>query len=311
MPPSGNTFDTGRPMPATGLKRLMVDHPLTAYFAIAILGTWLLLLPIVLSADGLGLFQYHVPFAIFVTLFLLSSYAGPTLGAFVVTHALEGRAGMARFFRRYGLWRVGVLPYLFVLFAFPLFWLVATGSVLGSAPWQAVAAQPLTYFTTYLPAVLIFPAFITWGEEPGWRGFAVTRMQVRYSPLVAALVVGLIHGLWHLPNFLMVAGPTAAGPFNLINFALNTVVIMLVSIIFSWVFNNARQSILIAVLVHASFNAAGMWVGGLLPSIPPLAIYVLYGLYALFALVIVIATKGRLGYKPQDVPGEVIASAAR
>jgi uncharacterized protein len=310
MATTADRFTAERTAAAAVRKRLIVAHPVTAFFVLAIAGTWLFQLPMVLSSDGLGVFQYQVPFPIFVTLFLLSSFAGPTLGAVVVTQALDGRGGVARFFRRYGLWRVGILPYLLVLFGFPIIWLVATCSQLGIAPLQALAAQPLSFFTTYLPALLIFPALITWGEEPGWRGFALTRLQERHSPLVAALVVGLVHGIWHLPNFLMVAGPTAAGPFNPVNFAINTALIVAVSFIFAWVFNNARQSILIAVLIHASFNAAGMWVGGLVPNLTPSALYVVYGIYALVALILIIATRGRLGYQPQQAPGVRGAGAA-
>ena len=283
-------------MPVSGIKRLFVAHPVTSFFALAIAGTWLCQLPMILSADGLAVFQFHVPFPLFVALFLLSSFAGPTLGAVLVTDALEGRAGVKRFFRRYGLWRVGVWPYLFVLFGFPILWLIAISTQIGpAAVAQAFAAQPLSFFTTYLPAVLIFPAIITWGEEPGWRGFAQTRLQERYSPVLAALVVGLVHGIWHLPNFLMIAGPTAAGPFNPVNFAANILVILFVTMIFTWVFNNARLSILIAVLVHASFNATGAWMNSLV-KIPPATAYVLYGLYAVVALLLVLATRGRLGY---------------
>ena len=292
------TLTAQRPASEAGIQRMIIDHPIAAYFALALIGTWLFQLPIILSTDGLGLIQYQVPFPIFVALFLLSTFAGPTVGAVVVTHALEGRAGVKRFFRRYVQWRVGILPYLIVLFGFPLLWLIAVSSQMGLVPLQAIAAQPATYVTSYLVGVLVFPAIIQWGEEPGWRGFALTRMQERYSPLVAALVVGLVHGIWHLPNYLMVGGPNAAGPFDPVKFGLNTLVVMVISIIFSWVYNRANQSILIAVLIHSSLNAAQAWVPRLVPNLPVQAEYVLLGLYGLTALILIIATKGRLGYKP-------------
>lgn len=280
----------------SGLARLLVAHPVASYFVLAIAGTWLCLLPILVSADALNLVPFTPSFPLFVALFVLSSYAGPTLGAVIVTRALEGGPGLRRFFRRYVQWRVGVLPFLLVFFGFPLVWLAAMTVQLGGGVWQALAAQPLTFFTTYLPAVLIFPALITWGEEPGWRGFALTRLQERYTPLVAALTVGFVHGVWHLPNFLMTSGPTAAGPFDPLKFGGNILVIMVISIIFSWVFNLGKQSILIAVLLHASFNATGAWLNGLV-KIPLATEYVLYGLYLAIALVLVIATRGRLGYR--------------
>jgi uncharacterized protein len=299
MATSEDALTMGRKAPLTGVQQLFAAHPLTSYFTLAILGTWLLQVPMIVSADGLGLFQFHVPFALFAALFILSSYTGPTLGAVLVTNALEGRAGVAHFFRRYALWRVGIVPYLLVFFLFPVLSLAAIATQLGPATWQALAAHPGSFFTTYLPAVLIFPAIITWGEEPGWRGFALTRMQARYHPALAALVVGLVHSIWHLPNFLMIGGPNAAGPFNLANFAANTAVIIALTFIFSWIFNNARQSILIAVLAHASFNATGAWLNSIMKA-PSAAGPVAYALFGVVALVIVVATRGRLGY--DDMP---------
>lgn len=313
MATSEGALVEGRQTPLTGVQRLFAAHPLTSYFILAFLGTWLLNVPMIVSADGLGLFQFRVPFPIFVALFILSTYTGPTLGAVLVTNALEGRAGVARFFRRYVQWRVGIVPFLLVFFLFPILTLAAIATQLGAAAtWQALAAQPLSFFTTYLPAVLIFPALITWGEEPGWRGFALTRMQARYHPALAAVVVGLMHGIWHLPNFLMVGGPNAAGPFNPARFAINTAVIIGVTLIFSWIFNLGRQSILIAVLAHASFNASSAWLGGLM-TIPESAGPVAYALLAAVALVIVIATRGRLAYDGrvrQPAPATPVLEAA-
>ncbi|NLF78118.1 MAG: hypothetical protein GX573_20690, partial [Chloroflexi bacterium] len=134
MATHAEAFTGPLPVSTTGIKRLMAEHPVTSFFAIALIGTWLFQLPMILSSDGLGLLPYQVPFPIFVVLFLLSTFAGPTLGAVVVTDALEGRAGVRRFFRRYVQWRVGILPYLIVLFGYPLLWLAAVSSQLGLAP---------------------------------------------------------------------------------------------------------------------------------------------------------------------------------
>lgn len=290
----------------SAITRLLIDHPVTSYFVLAFVGAWLCLLPIVLSTDGLGLVPFQTPFPLFVALYLLASFAGPTLAAVLVTLALEGRAGLGPFFRRYVQWRVGVVPYVLALLGFPLIWLVAMTALMGAAGWQALLAQPLTFVTTYLPAVLFFPGLITWGEEPGWRGFAQTRLQERHRPVLAALLVGFLHGVWHLPNFLMTNGPTAAGPFNPVNFIANIVVVLFVTIIFTWVFNTGRQSILIAVLVHASFNATGAWLGGMV-EMPQAVGWAIYGLYALVAVVLVVATRGRLGYKPAaSAPAPVV-----
>ena len=271
---------------------------MTSFFVLAFAGTWFFLAPIVLGQDGLGLLSYHVPFVSYVILFLAGTFLGPTLAALSVTAALEGKAGLRHFLRRYAQWRVGAQWYLFFLIGFPAMYLVAATFWMGAEPWLALVREWPAIFTVYLPAILIFPAMINWGEEAGWRGFAQTHMQMRYGALVASLTIGFLHGLWHLPIFLLVDGPPALGPFNLAEFLLNTVNIMLLTVIWTWIFNGAQQSILIASLMHATFNATQALIGTLLPNQPEQVGYTVLAIMVLWAALVIILTKGQLGYRP-------------
>ncbi|MFN8442858.1 MAG: CPBP family intramembrane glutamic endopeptidase [Caldilineaceae bacterium] len=216
-----------------------------------------------------------------------------------ITAAREGKPGVKQFLRRFGQWRVGWQWYLIILFGFPALYLIPATVWLGTAPWQALVAQWPTFFTVYLVATLIFPALLNWGEEIGWRGFAQTHMQTHRGALRTSLIVGLLHGLWHLPVFILVTGPAALGPFDLSKFLLNTVMIMTVTIIWTWIFNGANQSILIASLMHAAFNATQAWVGTLLPNLSPTVGYTFAVSLAVTALLIIVLSKGDLGYKPE------------
>ena len=286
-----------QPASSSQLKHLISGHPLVAYFVIAFAGTWLTELPLVLGKDGLGLLSYHVPFPLFVALFLLSSYAGPTLGAFLVTAASEGKAGVRHLLRRYLRWRVGLQWYLLVLLGYPAVYLLVASVFLGTAPLNALIHQWPLFFTSYLPAILVFPAIITWGEEPGWRGFALPRLQRQYGPLIGSLILGFLHGIWHLPAFQLPF--LSGGPFNILSFAINTLAIMIVTITWTWVFNNTRGSILIAVLLHAAFNANGSLIHQLVPAMPVNGWADLAALL-LVTLLIIIFTRGRLGYNPEQ-----------
>lgn len=288
------------------MNQVLSRNPIVAYLVLAFAGTWLPVLPLVLSQNGLGLYYLKAPEWVFALPFILGTYTGPTLAAILVTWALEGKPGLKTFFGRYVLWRVGFRWYLLVVLAYPLLYLLAATLVMGATPWQNLLYKWPAFFTAYLPALLIFPAFITWGEEPGWRGFALTRMQPLYGPLKASLIVGFLHSLWHLPLFLMTKGPVAAGPFDLAAFAQNTFAILLVTILWTWVFNNAKGSILIAVLLHASSNATSAFILPLSPGLPlQVMSLVSLAIYAALALLVVVLTKGRLGYaddspRPQD-----------
>ncbi len=297
---STNFVSTVHEEKSVSVKVLLTRNPMVAYFLIAFAGTWLLDSPMVLGKDGLGILAFSVPLPIYVILFILGSYTGPTLAALLVTNELEGKTGVKAFIRRYGQWRVGIRWYLVLFFGYPLVYLAAALIWLRPAAIQNIIPQWSAFFTTYLPAMLIFPALITWGEEPGWRGFAQTRLQERYGALKASLVVGFLHGLWHLPIFLIVNGPVASGPFNSVQFAQNTLTIMVITLIWTWVFNNTNQSILIAVLLHASGNAVGPLMSKWISDIPQQAQYTLLGFYVVIALAVVFFSKGKLSYKPVD-----------
>jgi len=284
----------------SGVKRVLASHPLVSYFVLAFAGTWLLDAPMVLGKDGLGIFPYSIPLPVYIILFLLSSYSGPTLAALLITNAMERKEGVKAFLHRYWIWHVGIQWYLIALLGYPLLYVIVGIFWLGIAPLQSIATHWSAFFTAYLPGVLILPGIITWGEEAGWRGFALTHMQERYGALIASLIVGFFHGIWHLPAFLLVNGPVAGGPFSLYRFALSTGVIMAVTIIWTWVFNNAGQSILIAVLIHASGDAVQQLILKWIPNFPKAASYTVLGLYVVIALILIIATQGRLSYKEKQ-----------
>jgi len=283
---------------ASSFSTWMRQHPLVAFFSIAFAGTWLLELPMVLGQDGLGLLPYSVPMILYIILYFLGVFSGPTLAAYLVTNAVDGKDGMRKLFRRYGQWRVGVRWYLFAIFAFPILYIAAASISLRGVPLAEIGANWATFFSSYLPALLIFPAFIVWGEEPGWRGFALTRLQESYHPLASSLIVGFFHGLWHLPVYLLVMGPVASGPFDLVKIATDFVPLMSITIILTWVFNNAKGSILFAVLIHTSVFAAQDWVGSLIPNYPQMPGTYAFGIYIYIvaALALIFITNGRLGY---------------
>jgi len=286
---------TSQPVTSSPLKRLINDHPLVAYFVLAFTGTWLLYLPVVLgkNTNGLGLLPFTLPCPLFAALVLTSSFAGPTLAAFLVTAVTEGKPGVRHLLRRYVQWRVGIRWYLFVFFGYLVLFLVATSIFLGAAPFSALIQNWPLLFTVYLPAILVFPGIITWGEEPGWRGFALPRLQQRYGPLLGSLILGFLHGVWHLPAYFTIQ----LGPFSLLSYATNVLNIMMVTLLWTWVFNNTKGSILLAVLNHAAFNASQALLAVLVPVLP-LGGWIEIAALGVVVVLIIIFTKGRLSYKP-------------
>ena len=294
-----STMTTTSPETASPLKRLIRRHPLIAYFVIAFAGPWLFNLPAMLGSNGLGLLPFTVPFPVFVGLFILGTYAGPTLGAFVVTAIVDGKPGIKQLLRRYVQWRVGFQWYLLVIFGYPLLFLLDMSLWLGPAPLGSLLEHWSLIFTSYLPSLLGFGTMITIAEEPGWRGFALPRLQWQYGPLRASLILGTLHGIWHLPIFIIAFFGLA--PFNPVQYALNILAITLMTILWTWLFNHAKGSILFAILFHVVQNAKDGLLNQLVPVVPSWYAHWVYGWVAMVVcvLLILILTKGRLSYKPE------------
>jgi membrane protease YdiL (CAAX protease family) len=275
---------------------VLARHPLTFYFLLAYAGTWVVTVPIALSANGVGFLPFGIPNGSVIFVSAVWVFLGPTLAAFIVTGATEGRAGIRRLMHRYVLWRVGLRWYLVVLLGPPVIILLATIVLPGAlASFQTLAPlQPLLLLVSF-PLILIFGGALF--EEGGWRGFALPRLQRLHGPLIGSLILAPLWACWHLPLFWVRVWGT---PPTILNMVLFLAAVIFMTIVFTWVFNNTKGSILLAILLHTSFDVLVDPVGLLFPA--PLvtgyggALPMLIGLSAT-ALVIVALTRGRLGYQ--------------
>lgn len=292
------TLDTtGVPRQTSGLRAWIAEHPLLAYFILAFAGMWVLVWPMALIPN--------LPGPIFIILFILSTYTGPALAAFIVTAVTEGRAGVMDLLRRMVRWRVAPQWYLVALLANLTIWLLAYMAVVGPGLLGSVFSHWQLLLSVFLPQVFLGIFMPSLGEEPGWRGFALPRMQTRYGPLRATLLLGFLHGVWHLPALFT----PLLGPFSIPYFIAFVLTATFGTVIYTWVFNNTRQSVLLAMLLHASSNAASQylgelfaqagivlpttgWMGGLAASS-----WLNVIAYGLAALILILLTRGRLGYQ--------------
>jgi membrane protease YdiL (CAAX protease family) len=210
------------------ISAVMKKHPLASFFALAYVLSWWAW---ILYAVGIS----PLPIASF----------GPFLAAVVVLAVTEGKRGLVGLFRRMGRWRVKPGWYAVALLLPGVLALAATVlNVLFGAERPSAAelnAWPELFVT--FAFVLLVPGVGGAWEEPGWRGFAVPRLQVGQSALVASLILGVLIAGWHIP--LMIAGQVAYS---------DIVLILAAVVVFNWVFNNAAGSVLIIMLMHAANN---------------------------------------------------------
>ena len=179
------------------IKTLIKQHPLVAFFVLAYLGSWIGWSPWWLSATGVGLLPYELPFTAVAGINQVGLFAGPFAAALLVTRIVGGKQGLKKFTDRILQWRAHPLLYGFVLLIVPAS--VGLGYIFTDGSGAALGgAAILSLITTYAVYILGGPL----QEEPGWRGFALPRMQAKMHPLIAALLLGVIHCFWHLPLFL-------------------------------------------------------------------------------------------------------------
>jgi CAAX protease family protein len=285
---------TGEATIAPGsLKQAMQRHSLLSYFSMAYAIKWIALIPYTLAAWGVVSGDWSAAFA-------LATF-GPFVAGIMMVYVTEGKAGLSSLRRRVTQWRVGWKWILFVFAGIPVLGMLGVIVLPGTlAGFQGLTAVLLvSYPVNYL---LVWFAGGGLNEEVGWRGFALPRMQPRYGPLWGTLLLGVVHCFWHFEEFLTPAqggGPgTGWAPF-VINLPIFLLLVLSFSIVLTWIFNHTRGSLFAAISAHASVDTPQL---ALIPLLPAVGVTTLLlgftvGL-GLPALLIVIVTRGRLGYRP-------------
>ncbi len=210
------------------LTSMVKGHPLITFFVLAYALSWW---PSILYAFDLS----SQPIAGY----------GPFLAALVVLALTHGKSGIGGLLRRMVHWRVGLRWYAVALLLPMGIALTATvlNVLLGaSAPSTADLGGWTGLFSTFAILLLVPGIGGAW-EEPGWRGFAVPRLQGGRSALFAGLILGVLIAAWHLP--LMVVGQ--------VHYA-DIASIMGATLVLNWVFNSANGSVLIIMMMHAMNN---------------------------------------------------------
>jgi membrane protease YdiL (CAAX protease family) len=169
--------------------------------------------------------------------------AGPLLAAILVTFITDGWIGLKALLLKFTIWRVGWRWYLVALGLGPLVGLAATyvNVWLGAPDPTALLVATIPGILLNFATRLVNPTDGPMQEELGWRGYAMPRMQERYAPLVANLILGVIIAGWHLPWVWQGTLP----PFALLGTVAYTIVA-------AWVCNNTKGSVLLVLITHAA-----------------------------------------------------------
>lgn len=210
-------------------------HPFVSFVALTFVVSWVLWLPAFLVLPS--------P----TSVAMIPGGFGPVLAGAVMVRA---RGDSVRTWLTDSLrWRVDKRWYaaafglpLLLGVAFALGVSILTGTFDPSNPARTLALYPVM--------VLLITLVGGGQEEFGWRGYALPVLQDRWNALAASVAIGVVWAVWHLPAFLSdVPGYTGS-------FAGYALLVVGLSVVFTWLYNNTGGSVLLAMLFHGGINAA-------------------------------------------------------
>ena len=224
------------------------EHPLALFFPLAYSISWSIWLPRLAFVQELSN-EPATPY-----LHLLGSL-GPMLAAILVTGLIYGRTALRDFVQKMFHWRVDVRWHLIAwLGPITVFAIAAVIDRIMSGVWPDFSRfgqsqeYPLLPLMVYWIASILFSG---WGEETGWRGFALPLLQKGNKPFIATFILSSFWALWHLPVFFFVDGFMKMGLGGAVGWYFS---ILLSAVLFSWLYNGSNGSILIVAAFHGVAN---------------------------------------------------------
>jgi membrane protease YdiL (CAAX protease family) len=216
------------------------------FIALAYGFSWAWLIPLAMTglvvATGVG-WPTHLP-----------ALMGPLLAAFVMTARQQGPKGVRDLVRRLVLAKVAARWWLFALSPLLLLIVVllteaALGQDLPAAhQFATFSGVPSRWGVLGVAGIMLLAGL---GEETGWRGYALPRLQQRHSPLVATVLVAALWVGWHAPMFLVVDTYRSFSPAILVGWV---IALFCGAVVLSWLYNRSGGSILLVAIWHATYN---------------------------------------------------------
>jgi uncharacterized protein len=279
----------------SSVLRLVARHPVVAFMVIGLVPAFAVgVTPPIVDAQVL---PFDLPLHGVVW-----GVLGVGLGAFLVTYALAGRAGVADLARRSVRWRVPLRWYLIALLTVPVGATLISLVIYGV---DALAAPPSGWPRTLAEVAAVFLlqlVLFQLAEEIGFTGFLQHHWQERYHPMKLTLYVALLWALWHVPDHFAEEGwgveQLIAAP---VVFAIGFVSLFFARVLLVFLYNRTGYSVLLVAIFHASFDAAiSQLSDDVVPASNTARFLIFTGMIVALATAVIIATKGQLGRRSVD-----------
>jgi membrane protease YdiL (CAAX protease family) len=225
----------------TSTSTWVKKHPLIHFFVLAYSLSWIVEIPLALQARGIirDIFPFWFHY--------LVGY-GPMLAALIMTGITKGTEGLqelwgqiTRWRVKTGWWLVAISPLAIYFLTAAMLWLIQGRGVDFAAMGMADYLPPLGF-----AAIPLWILTFGIGEETGWRGFALPRLQNGRSALSATFLLWVFWATWHLPLFFYSYNPRII-PGMLIG-------LLAGAITFTWLYNSTGGSVLMVAIWHGLFN---------------------------------------------------------
>ena len=220
-------------------RKVIQRLPLVSYFFLAFAISWLGSL----AAGGPKFFSGQELTLADAGLMFLPMIAGPSIAGILMTAVVDGRAGLKALFGRMRYWRVEGRWYAAAILIPPVFILITLGIL-------TLLVSP-DFSPVFVALGLIVGVMAGFFEEIGWMGFAYPRMTKKRSALKAAIILGVLHALWHIVAD-YIGASSLRGEYWLAHFIAMMVASMTaMRVLIVWVYENT-QSLLLSQIMHAS-----------------------------------------------------------
>lgn len=231
------------------MRNLLKHHSLIVGLVLMFLYTW------TIDLANSGVLPFRVPFVVAITI----GWGFIFVSAFM-TWATLGKAALVAFLKRFLIWRVDWKWWLVALLLSPAlrFTSLLLTSWLTRVPVDYAHPMIRDIVPLDAPLLALVPPWLlfeilTNGEEWGWRGYVLPRLQAKYNALASSLILGAIWSVWHVPKFL---GVGLNGNQSIVWYTIFT---LAAAVLYTWLFNNTRGSLLLVILFHATQNTAGVF----------------------------------------------------
>lgn len=220
-------------------------HSISFFFFSAFLLPWLIWATTIAQQHNILL--WHIPQA-------LAFWIGLTIAVYVTAYISGGTSAIKDLLSRILRVKIRCRWYLVALFFVPILSVLSMGLYKPFGGELVIGNDIATGSLPFVFLIELWLFLIT--EETAWRGFALPRMQYKYSPLKSSVLLGVAWSLWHIPLFLIAGSFQSSIPF--VGFFISTIA---TTITMTWLYNNTRGSVFLAAVFHASTDVSIGYLG--------------------------------------------------